>query len=78
MKTALTIIFVIVSVIITVLVMCQESKDNGLGSLAGGAAAGETYWGKNKGRSIEGKLVLFTKILAIAFIVIAAILNINF
>ena len=34
--------------------------------------------GKNKGRSIEGKLVLFTKILAIAFIVIAAILNINF
>ena len=51
MKTALTIIFVIVSVIITVLVMCQESKDNGLGRLAGGAAAGETYWGKNKGRS---------------------------
>lgn len=77
MKTALTIIFVIVSVIITVLVMCQESKDNGLGSLAGGAAAGETYWGKNKGRSMEGNLVKWTKILTVVFFLLAIVLNLD-
>ena len=33
---------------------------------------------RNKGRSMEGKLVLFTKILGVAFFVLAAILNINF
>ena len=37
----------------------------------------ETYWGKNKGRSMEGTLVKVTKYLAISFIVIAAILNIS-
>ena len=69
------VLFVLVCIIATVLVLMQEGRSQGLGAIAGAA---ETYWGKNKGRSIEGKLVLFTKILAIAFIVIAAILNINF
>ncbi len=54
----------------------QESKQNGLPGAISGAA--DTYWGKNKGRSMEGKLVLFTKILVVAFFVIAAVLNINF
>ena len=52
----------------------QEGKSAGLGAISGAA---ETYWGKNKGRSMEGALVKITKYLAIAFIVIAAILNIN-
>ena len=77
MKTALTIVFVIVCVIITVLVLCQEAKDNGLGSLAGGAAAGETYWGKNKGRSMEGNLVKWTKILTVVFFLLAIVLNLD-
>ena len=75
LKTILTVVFIILSIVITVTILMQEGKSAGLGAIAGAA---DTYWGKNKGRSIEGKLVLFTKILAIAFIVIAAILNINF
>ena len=69
-------LFILVCIAITIVVLMQESKQTGLSGAISGAA--DTYWGKNKGRSIEGKLVLFTKILAIAFIVIAAILNINF
>ena len=69
-------LFILVCIAITIVVLMQESKHTGLSGAISGAA--DTYWGKNKGRSIEGKLVLFTKILAIAFIVIAAILNINF
>ena len=69
-------LFILVCIFITVIVLMQESKQNGLSGAISGAA--DTYWGKNKGRSMEGKLVLFTKILAVAFIVIAAILHINF
>ena len=69
-------LFILVCITITIVVLMQESKQTGLSGAISGAD--DTYWGKNKGRSIEGKLVLFTKILAIAFIVIAAILNINF
>ena len=64
-------LFILVCIAITIVVLMQESKQTGLSGAISGAA--DTYWGKNKGRSIEGKLVLFTKILAIAFIVIAAI-----
>lgn len=69
-------LFILVCIFITVIVLMQESKQNGLSGAISGAA--DTYWGKNKGRSMEGKLVLFTKILAVAFFVIAAVLNINF
>ena len=50
----------------------QEGKSAGLGAIAGAA---DTYWGKNKGRSMEGALVKSTKFLAIAFIVISIVLN---
>ncbi|MGN0153085.1 MAG: preprotein translocase subunit SecG [Lachnospiraceae bacterium] len=75
MKTALTIVFIIICVIVTVLVLCQEAKDNGLGSLAGGSAAGETYWGKNKGRSKEGYLILATTICLVIFLALALLLS---
>lgn len=69
-------VFILVCIFITVLVLMQESKQNGLPGAISGAA--DTYWGKNKGRSMEGKLVLFTKILVVTFFVIAVVLNINF
>jgi preprotein translocase subunit SecG len=52
----------------------QEGKSAGLGSISGAA---ETYWGKNKGRSMEGKLVKFTTLLVVLFIVLSAVLNLN-
>ena len=77
-KTILTVVFIIISVALTVIILMQESKSAGLGAIAGAA---DTYWGKNKGRSMEGMLVKITKILAvifvILFIVIAAVLNMS-
>ena len=75
LRIVLTVIFVLVSIALVVLVLMQEGKSAGLGAIAGAA---ETYWGKNKGRSMEGTLVRLTKILAAAFIVLAVILNLNF
>lgn len=75
-KTILTIVFVIIGLILTVIVLMQESKSSGLSGVISGAA--ETYWGKNKGRSMEGTLETSTKFLGIAFIVLAVILNCKF
>ena len=73
MRILLTIIFILVCIALTVIVLAQEGKDAGLGSLGGGL--NETYWGKNKSRSWEGNLIKITKYLAIGFIVLAVILN---
>ena len=69
-------IFILVCIALSIVVLMQESKQQGLSGTISGAA--DTYWGRNKGRSMEGKLVLFTKILGVAFFVLAAILDINF
>lgn len=75
-RIALMMIFVLVAIVITVLVLMQEGKQGGLGAIGGSSA--DSYWGKNKARTMEGKLAKYTKFLAIAFVVIAAILNMNF
>ena len=72
-RVILTVLFVAVCVLLTIVVLSQEGKSNGLGALAGG----NSFWEQNKGRSLEGKKVLFTKILAVAFIVLALVLNLN-
>ena len=75
LRIVLTIIFVIDCIGLTVVVLMQEGKQKGLGAISGMA---DTYWGRNKGRSMEGKLVLATKTMAVLFIVLAVVLNMNF
>ena len=67
-------IFVLVCIVATVLVLLQEGRSQGLGAIAGAA---ESYWGKNKGRSMEGNLEKWTKILMVLFFVLAVILNLS-
>ena len=74
MKVFLTILFVIVCIVLSVVVLLQEGK-SGLGSLAGGNS--ESFWGKNQGRSTEGILAKITKISAVVFILLALLLNMN-
>lgn len=73
-RIILTVLFILICVVLTIIVLMQEGKSAGLGSISGAA---ETYWGKNKGRSMEGKLVKFTTVLVVLFIILAAVLNIN-
>ena len=74
LKIVLTILFVIDCIALTIIVLLQEGKSAGLVTIAGGA---DTYWGQNKGRSMEGALVKSTKFLAILFLVLAAVLNLK-
>ena len=73
-KIIIQIIFILLCIAHTVLVLMQEGKSAGLGAISGMA---ETYWGKNKGRSMEGNLVKITKYLAIGFMVISIVLNLS-
>ena len=74
LKIVIQILFILICIALTVLVLMQEGKSAGLGAISGAA---ETYWGKNKGRSMEGKLVKITKYLAIGFMLVSIILNLN-
>ena len=74
LKIILTVIFIIISIALTVIILMQEGKSAGLGAIAGAA---DTYWGKNKGRSMEGNLEKWTKILMVVFFVLAVILNLS-
>lgn len=74
LRITLTIIFIIICLALTVLVLMQEGKDEGLGAISGAA---ETYWGKNKGRSMEGNLVKITRVLSVLFFLMAVVLNLN-
>lgn len=61
-------ILIVTSIALVAIVLMQEGRSDGLsGAIAGGA---ETFFGKNKGRTMEEKLVKITKILAILFFVL--------
>ena len=49
----------------------QQGNTAGLGSIGGGA---ETFLGKNKAKSYEGKLELTTKVSAAVFVVLAILM----
>lgn len=73
MRTLLMLVFLFVCAALTAMVILQEGKDQRLGSIAG---MGDTFWGQNRGKSFEGRIVKFTAFAAGAFLVLALILNI--
>lgn len=74
LKIVITIIFVIDCIGLAAIILLQEGKSAGLGTISGAA---DTYWGHNKGRSMEGALVKVTRVLAVLFIVLAMVLNLG-
>jgi len=68
----LNIIYIIIALSMIVIVLLQSAKSSGMsGTIAGGA---ETFFGKNKGRTIDAMLSKYTTFAAIAFIVISVVL----
>ena len=75
LRVIVTVLYVLICIALVAVVLFQESKSQGLSGSINGMA--ETYWGKNKGRSMEGTLEKITKLLAVLFIVISVVLNLN-
>ncbi len=74
-KIILTVLFALLGIALTAIVLMQEGKQAGLSGSISGAA--ESYWGKNKAKSMEGRLERITRYMVIVFMLIAIILNIN-
>ena len=73
-RIIVTVVFIIVSIALAAIVLMQEGKNTGLSALSGVA---DTYWSKNKGRSMEGMLVRITTVLGVIFVVMAILLNMS-
>ena len=77
MKTALIIVFIVISILLSIIVLMQEGKEGGLtSSISGGGA--DTYWSKNKGKSKEAVLRKITAFLGFLFMLIALLLSSKF
>ena len=76
MKTALTIALIIDCVLLMIVILMQEGKENGLtGTLTGSS---DTYWAKNKGKSKNAVIKKITVLLAVLFFVLSALLSSKF
>lgn len=69
LEIVLTVVYILVALAIITIVLLQEGKSAGLGSAF--ATSQESYYNKNKGRTLEGKFEKWTKIAAAAFVVLA-------
>ena len=72
-QTVFTIVHVVLAVLLVAVVLFQSGKSAGLsGSIGGGA---ETFFGKNKARTLDGMLAKLTSVLAFLFIVTSFVLS---
>lgn len=67
----LSIVLVVAALFMIVTVLLQSSNAKGLGAVAGQM---ESYFSKNKAKTIDAKLAMGTKIAAAVFVVISLLL----
>ncbi len=75
LKVITIIAYIAICIGLVIIVLMQEGKSAGLGTISGAA---DTYWGKNKGRTLDGSLNKITAVLAVLFVVLSALLNMGF
>ena len=73
-RLILTIIYIIDCIFLTVIVLMQEGKQQGLGALSG---SNDSYYSKIKGRSKEGTMVKISTAAAILFLLLSVVLNLK-
>ena len=74
MKIAVTVVHIIVSIALMLIVLLQSGKSAGLsGSIAGGA---ETFFGRNKARTLDALLSKLTSVAAVIFVITSVVLAI--
>ncbi len=63
----------VVAIILVIVVILQEGNSQGVGVVSGGA---DTFFSKNKARSIDAFLARWTKFIAVGFFVIVLAINV--
>lgn len=75
MKLALTLIYLAIAVVLTVVVLLQEGKDPRESAVMGGSS--ETFFGKNKAHTLEGMMEKLTSVFAVLFFILSIVLSLN-
>mgnify|MGYP005765238457 FL=1 len=73
LEIALGALLIVFAIIMIVVIILQEGNQQGIGVVTGGA---DSFFSKNKARSIDAFLSRWTKIIAIGFVVFVIALNI--
>ena len=71
LQMILTVLDVLVCIALTLLVLVQNGKSEGLGAMAGSS---DTIFGMNKGRSLDAKLQKLTVVFAVVFFLLTGAL----
>ncbi len=74
MNIFLGILLLLAALFLIVAVLLQNGKSKGTGVVTGGA---ETFFGKNKGKSIDKKLSVLTAIVAVVFVLLVIIVFVS-
>lgn len=77
LRIIVQIVYIAVCILLSIIVLMQEGKSAGLGTIGGAASSMDSYWSKNKGRSLEGNLVKLTRVFLVLFLAVGAVLNIG-
>ena len=72
-NTVVSVIQIIVSIILVLSVLMQSAKKEGMAGIVGGAS--ETFFGKNKGRTLDSKFAAITTASAIIFLISSLVLS---
>ena len=76
LRTVLIIVLIAVCAIGIIVILMQEGKQAGLSALSG--SVDDNYWTKNKGRTMESRMVKFTAALVAVYMGVSVVLNMNF
>ena len=76
-KMIVTVLYIIITLGLIAVVMFQKGKEAGLSGTIGGAGA-DSFYGKNKGRTLNGLLEKLTVVLAVLFIAASIVLAVVF
>ncbi|MDO4618297.1 MAG: preprotein translocase subunit SecG [Clostridia bacterium] len=75
MDTLFIVLHIVISVLLIGMVMLQEGKDPGMKSIQGSApTSGDSFFGKNSGRTKASMLAKLTAALAVLFLVTTVVL----
>ena len=67
------ILMVLASIVLIVSVLMQKGDEGGVGAIMGGSGA-ESFLGRNKAKTMQGRLALLTKVSAGAFVLLALVM----
>ena len=76
MRMAVTIAYIVIALLLTIIVLFQKGKDpRSAGSVLGGSS--ETFFSKNKSNTREGILEKLTAVFAVLFIALSVVISLG-